>query len=252
MLGAPRPGAQVLAVVGAPEGQRPLVAVQRYGQGRSMVFAGEASFRWRMQLPSQDATFELFWRQAARWLASGTPDPVAVVPPASVSPGEPVPISVDVRNDSFAAVSDAQVAVHVVDPAGRTRDAKATLSDARLGRYSTALAFDDPGVYHVTTEARRGTTIIGTAGRWILAGGADRELSDPRLNEDVLRRVSRASGGSYLAGSDVSRLPALLASLDTEPAAPQVRELWHNVWIFLAIVVLLGSEWSLRRHWGLR
>jgi hypothetical protein len=45
---------------------RPLVAVQRYGQGRSMIFAGEASFRWRMQLPSEDHTFELFWRQAAR------------------------------------------------------------------------------------------------------------------------------------------------------------------------------------------
>jgi len=29
-------------------GARPLVAVQRYGQGRSMVFTGEASWRWRI------------------------------------------------------------------------------------------------------------------------------------------------------------------------------------------------------------
>ena len=48
-LGAPRPGAQVLAVVRAPDGPRPLVAVQRYGQGRAMVFTGEASWRWRMR-----------------------------------------------------------------------------------------------------------------------------------------------------------------------------------------------------------
>ena len=33
---------------------RALVAVQRYGDGRSMVFTGEASWRWRMLLPSSD------------------------------------------------------------------------------------------------------------------------------------------------------------------------------------------------------
>src|SRR4029453_13289685 len=84
-LGAPRPGAQVLAVARVPDGVRPLVAVQRYGQGRSMIFAGEASFRWRMQLPSNDTTFELFWRQAARWLSSGAPDPVTILPPQPIA-----------------------------------------------------------------------------------------------------------------------------------------------------------------------
>ena len=74
-LGALRPGAQALALVSAADGPRPLVAVQRYGQGRSMVFTGEASWRWRMQLPSEDRTHELFWRQSARWLASGVPAP---------------------------------------------------------------------------------------------------------------------------------------------------------------------------------
>ena len=42
-LGGPRPGASVLAMAaGAGGTPRALVAVQRYGEGRSMVFAGEA------------------------------------------------------------------------------------------------------------------------------------------------------------------------------------------------------------------
>ena len=66
MLGAPHPGAQVLATTVIPGGGRyPLVAVQRYGRGRSMIFAGEASWRWRMGLPSTDRTHEMFWRQTA-------------------------------------------------------------------------------------------------------------------------------------------------------------------------------------------
>ena len=87
-LGAPRPGAQVLALVKAPDGSRPLVAVQRYGQGRSMMFTGEASWRWRMQMPSEDRTFELFWRQAVRWLAASSPDAVSVAPVSGVAPGD--------------------------------------------------------------------------------------------------------------------------------------------------------------------
>jgi uncharacterized membrane protein len=252
LLGTPRPGAQVLAVVRAPEGVRPLVAVQRYGQGRSMIFTGEASFRWRMQLPSNDHTFELFWRQAARWLSSSTPEPVAIVPPQTITPGEATPIAIDVRNEGFAAVSDAQVAVRVTGPDRRVRDIRMPLSDARTGRYSADVKFDEPGAYHITTEVRRGGSVLGTASRWVLAGGSERELADPRLNEEVLRRVSRASGGRYLARADVDTLPTLLASIDPVSAAPRVQELWHNVWIYLAILMLLSMEWMLRRRWGLR
>ena len=42
-LGGPKPGASVLAVTGGPGGSpRALVAVQRFGEGRSMIFTGEA------------------------------------------------------------------------------------------------------------------------------------------------------------------------------------------------------------------
>ena len=76
-VGGPRPGATVLAVdvIGSPASFYPVVAVQRYGRGRSMIFAGEASWRWKMLLPSADRSFEFFWRQAARWLAGAVADP---------------------------------------------------------------------------------------------------------------------------------------------------------------------------------
>ncbi|MBI4485947.1 MAG: VWA domain-containing protein, partial [Acidobacteria bacterium] len=88
-LGGPRPGAMVLAVAAAAGGGVfPVVAVQRFGQGRSMIFAGEASWRWKMMLPSTDRTYELFWRQAARWLAGSAPDPVAITVPDAPEPGD--------------------------------------------------------------------------------------------------------------------------------------------------------------------
>ncbi len=86
-LGTARPGATVLATTSAAGASRPLIAVQRYGEGRSMVFTGEASWRWRMMLPSTDRSYETFWRQSVRWLALGATDPVAVFPAAAAGVG---------------------------------------------------------------------------------------------------------------------------------------------------------------------
>lgn len=250
-LGAPRPGAQVLAVANTIDGVRPLVAVHRYGRGRAMIFTGEASWRWRMQLPSTDRTYELFWRQSARWLASDAPNQVDAAPLGSVIPGTVHRVSVDVRDTGFEPVRNADVTMRITLPGGEVRDLKPRLLDAQTGRYAAETRFDQPGVYRVVAEARRGRDVLGTSDQWVLAGAADLEMADPRLNEDVLRRVSRASGGRYLETADISRLGSLLAS-SSDPAPPRLQELWHNVWIFIAVVTLLAAEWYLRRRWGMR
>jgi uncharacterized membrane protein len=251
-LGGLRPGARTLALVQTPDGARPLVAVQRYGQGRSLVFTGEASWRWRMQMPSADRTHELFWRQAARWVASGSPDPVSITAPDAPVPGGPAVIAVDVRGDDFEPKNHAPVTLQVTAPGGGTQQAHAILADTQTGRYSADVRVAEPGVYRVAATVGRDGAPPTRAERWFLVGGADLEMADPRLNEDVLRRVATASGGRYLPARDAAQLASLLASVESEPSAPTLRELWHNAWIFAGVMMLLAAEWTLRRRWGLR
>src|SRR5207302_8732024 len=124
-LGGPRPGATVLAVTQAPGGATyPMIAVQRYGQGRSMIFAGEASWRWRMMQSSSDRTHEFFWRQAARWLSRLSPDPVAVSVTDSSEPGDSIAIDVNARDAAFAPVADAVVDATLTAPGGESRPIK--------------------------------------------------------------------------------------------------------------------------------
>jgi uncharacterized membrane protein len=251
-LGALRPGAQALAIVRTPDGARPLVAVQRFGQGRSLVFTGEASWRWRMQMPSDDRTYELFWRQAVRWVGGGAPDRVSVAAPPGLVPGSTAQISVDVRNEDFAPVTDAQVSVSVTSPGGAVHDGRAAAVDPRAGRYASEFRVDDPGVYRVRASTVGGQQRATAAERWFLVGGADLEMADPRLNTQVLQRIAAATGGRYLAPDDVPELASMLQSVQPEAAAPELRELWHNPWIFATLMLLLAAEWILRRRWGLR
>jgi uncharacterized membrane protein len=254
-LGGPRPGAAILALTGGAGGvPRALVAVQRFGDGRSMIFTGEAAWRWRMMLPAADRSYDTFWRQAVRWLALPASDPVAItLPPGAVS-GTPVPIQVAVRNAAFEAVRDAAVDVRVARADGRLEQLRATPDpDAPAsGRYVARFDAGDTGVYRVTAEARRGSELVGSTSAALLVGGVDLEMTDPRLNEQVLERIAAATGGKLFAASDVGGLVTALEA-NSSTAALTVRvDLWHNGWSFAALLVLLSTEWLLRRRWGLR
>jgi hypothetical protein len=253
-VGGPRPGASVLAVAESAGGTaRALAAVQRYGLGRTMIFTGEASWRWRMHLPSADRTYETFWRQAVRWLALPAGDPVQLTLPADASPGDAVAIRVLVRSTAFEPIDNADVSVRISAPDGRMEQISAARGrGADDGLVEAMFRPGAAGVYRVTAEATRGGAALGAATGSLLVGGADFEMTDPRLNAPLLQRVALASGGRVMTDTD---LPALAASLQSRvPAAAlaATRDLWNTGWSFAAIVLLLAAEWILRRQWGLR
>jgi hypothetical protein len=86
----------------------------------------------------------------------------------------------------------------------------------------------------------------------MLVGGADREMTDPRLNTQVLERIALASGGGMVNPRDFA---ALLSALHGRVPAARLavtHDLWDTRWSFAALVLLLGAEWIVRRRWGLR
>ena len=86
----------------------------------------------------------------------------------------------------------------------------------------------------------------------MFVGASDREFADPRLNEALLRRLARASGGRYVRAADASRVPGWLQAATPQNAAPERRDLWHEPWAFALVLFALCTEWTLRRWWGLR
>jgi uncharacterized membrane protein len=250
-VGGPRPGATVLAVTSTPAGVvLPVVAVQRFGRGRSMVFAGEAAWRWRMLQSSTDRSYEFFWRQALRWLATEAPDPVALTLPAEIEPGDSMTVELEARDHSFVPVIDATVTATVTAPGGETRPLP--LRPAGKGKFASAETLESSGLYHVRAEAKRGAASLGIADRWFYVGGSDREFADPRLNEGLLRRLARESGGKYVRAADAGQIISELRSNAPRTTEPERRDLWHEPWALALVIALLSAEWMMRRRWGLR
>ena len=252
-LGAARPGASVLALVSAPGGDlRPLLAVQRYGRGRSMVFAGEGAWRWKMLLPVDDRRYDRVWGQVARWLTAGASEPVTVTTTGGRMPGDRVSLDLYVRDAEFRPVLDADRRIRVRTPSGDIEGLDAVLADAATGRHTTEFVAREPGVYRVEVSAEARGEVLGSATDWVLVGGVEAEWVDPRLNEPLLARLAASTGGQLLDVAEVSTLSEILRAARAVDTSPTNRELWHGFWSFLLVVVVLTTEWSLRRAWGLR
>ena len=252
-LGGAKPGASVLAVTGGPGGTpRALIAVQRFGDGRSMVFTGEASWRWRMLVPSSDQSYERFWRQAVRWLAQSAPEPVTLTLPAAPAPGDGIPVQIAARDRSYAMRADAIVSVSVTSPSGRVESVRADPWPSQPGQFRAAVRASEPGIYRVSVDARQGQTPLGSSVGTMLVGGVDAEMTDPRLNEDTLRRVAHASGGTVLAADDMRGLLDRLNAAAPAALLALRKDLWHTGWSFAILAGLLACEWLTRRAWGLR
>ena len=255
--GTVRPGASVLATTGGAGGvSRALVAVQRYGEGRSMVFTGEASWRWRMLMPSNDRIYDTFWRQAVRWLAIGAADPIALLPVAPAATGDELTVRVAVRDPAFQPQQDAQVDLRFVGPDGRISESGASREDESGSNaaftFAARMTPEQPGIYKVSARTRRAGAETDSAPLSFLVGGADLEMTDPRLNMPVLARLAAASGGRVLESQQIPVLLDALAANAPAAALAVRRDLWHNGWSLLTIVALLAGEWILRRRWGLR
>lgn len=252
LLGASRPAATVLAMTAGSSGVvRPLVAVQPYGRGRSAIFSGEGSWRWRMQLPSTDQSYEVFWRQFARWLANESPEPVAVraVP---AEPGEASRVVVEVRTPEHQPVTDAHVTLTVTDAAGTTQELPAALADAASGVYAAPWTPRAEGVYRVQATVQWGENAAEGASGVTLVGGQSSEFSDPRQNADVLERLANESGGKVVERGEIGRLPEWLSERAPSREVLVRRELWHHPLSWLLLACCLSGEWVLRRRWGLR
>jgi hypothetical protein len=205
-----------------------------------------------MMLPSTDRSYDTFWRQALRWLALSAQDPIAIEPPVGASPGDTVQIRTQVRNAAFDPQPDASVDLRVTDPGGKTQTLRVERGARDDGSFVAPVRVDVPGVYRFAADVRSGGKSLGSAERSMLVGGGDLEMTDPRLNVQVLERVALASGGRVVAPQDFGSVVDALRRRIPAARLAITYDVWHTAWAFSTLAVLLAAEWILRRRWGLR
>jgi uncharacterized membrane protein len=249
--GTPKPGATVLAEMTAGGRTMPLLITQNYGRGRTAVLATSGTWRWQMSLPLGDTSHDMFWRQLLRWLVADTPDRVV----ASASHQElfddgHIAFSADVRGKDYLPAADANVQADITGPGGVSANVNMTPAPDRPGTFQGEWTADKPGSYLGEVTAQRGGQELGRDVFTFQRTDGVAENFHTEQNRDLLEKLSSQTDGRYWRPQDLSKLPSEISYSEAGISVRETKMLWDMPIVFIVILLLLFSEWLLRRKWG--
>jgi uncharacterized membrane protein len=250
--GRPKPAAVVLAYMSPGGNQRlPLLVTQNYGRGRTGVFASAGSWRWQMQMPLSDMSHEMFWQQMLRWLVEGTSDRVVISSDKTVySDDTTTRLTASVRDKAYLPAADATVEARVLAPDGSEERHELRPDTQNPGAYTLALGVPRTGSHVIEVTARRGAEEIGRDALTLLREDGVAENFRTEQNRELLEKLASQTGGRYYTPANAGKLADEIAYSEAGISTRETRDLWNMPLLFLLAMVFKGSEWGLRRKWG--
>jgi uncharacterized membrane protein len=249
--GTPKPGAAVLAEMKAGGRSMPLLITQNYGRGRTAVLATSGTWRWQMSLPLGDTSHDMFWQQLLRWLIADTPDRVvASVPSQELFDDGHINFSADVRDKGYLPAADASVQANINGPGGGSATVDMSPVPDKPGTFQGEWTADKPGSYLAEVTAQRGGQELGRDVFTFQRMDGVAENFHTGQNHDLLEKLSAQTDGRYWRPQDLAELPNEISYSEAGITVRETKALWDMPIVFLLILVLLFSEWVLRRKWG--
>lgn len=250
-----KPGATVLSRVTDTNGQSvPALVVQRFGKGRAAALMIGDLWRWGLRRKTgEKRDLEKAWRQTVRWLVADVPQPVELdVRRQPESPGPAVELTVRLRDEDYAPLDNASVAVKITSPDSSELELTATPSDHEPGTYVTTFVPRSVGAYRfeVTATGADGSAVGEREAGWTEEGAAA-EFRRLTPNKEFVARIARETGGEVVPANRIDEFVRSLPNRKIPITQAWIYPLWHQWWVFVLAVACLAGEWGLRRFRGL-
>lgn len=251
-VGAVKPGAVVLLnVVPAGHKATPLLTIQKYGHGRVGLLASAGTWRWKMWQDHTDRSHSIFWDQLMRWMVTETPGTVLASTRQQVLADDGhLPLRVDVRDKTYMPVGGADVQATVVRPDGMSEIVNLSPDPIEPGIYTSDYNADKPGSYVIEVNAKKEKVDLGRDTLTFRREDGIAENFAASQNKELLQKLSADTGGSYYTPGNAPSLTKEIAISEAGINAHENLDIWDMPVVFLIALLLRGSEWLLRRKWG--
>jgi hypothetical protein len=252
LTGELKPGAVALLNAQLPGSKDiPMLVVQNYGRGRSFLFATGGSWRWRMRLDHKDMAHPTFWQQFLRSLVAGVPGPVNLASDRLIySDDDRIRLRAEVRTKTFEPASSASLTATLTDQSGRLSRFDLHPSADQEGVYEAQIAAPAPGSYQVEVTANSATELLGRDALVFHREDGVAENFHPQQNRELLEKIAAETGGRYWRLEDVAKLPSEITFSEAGITTRETLDLWDMPVVFLLALLLVSTEWLLRRRWG--
>ncbi|MDP7011064.1 MAG: VWA domain-containing protein [Verrucomicrobiota bacterium] len=252
------PGAETLLEIVNGNSVVPGLVFRRWGAGRVLYSAFDETWRWRFNIG--DRYHQRYWNQVAKWIME---------PPFAVQDSY---IAMDSGPTTYDVEDTAEIRVRIMNPElarkfqlqpklkpeaillrdGRVFGTFPLEADPESFTYRARSAPLEPGDYEVRVrlpEVPEEAIKVSTA--FTVATNPFGELGRLHCDEHLLKQVASDSGGDYYREEEMHRLIEALGPASDRREIVEEIVLWQSYWWFVPVMLLLTTEWILRRVKGM-
>ncbi len=240
------------------EAGNPLLVSGRLA-GRVLAFAGDSTWRWVMQNHEQE--YKQFWRQVILWLAfqDGRENNSVWIdlPQRRFQPNSYVTFNCRASDSSGALITDAEFEATLIQP-DQTSLALAIDIASQKGEITRNM-MSQPGIYQIQLRGRRDGKELGESKFEFVVFDRDKEKAVASANPEQMARLAAQTqphGGRVVLPENLNQVLQNLK--DHPPESIEVPLTWQlgqtaldGAIYLLVFTLLLGTEWILRKKWGL-
>jgi uncharacterized membrane protein len=253
----PKPGVGIVyaehPVDTGPDGRKaPLMVLSHFGAGRALFSSMDDSWRWRFY--TNESVFDTFWVQQLRWLARGKKlgqrRITFTADRDTYELGQPVRLRVVVLDPILRQQLPAELSVQVKDEKDRPVKMQSLQKQPADGDYAGTFAADRVGrfVFTIPSVSALGENLDAN----IEIIEPRLELTDARTNPVSLSSLaSETLGQSIPFGKARSVLPSLIPSAARTTLMPSDMPLWSAPLTMVLFMLLITTEWVLRKAYGM-
>lgn len=253
---ANKPGDQILIAqkIGTIATDEPLLTFTEINGVKSAHFMGDGIWRWRMRDFADHKNHHLFnelINKTVQYLSvKADKSFFRVFTKKTVNENESIDFTAEVYNQSYELITEPEVSLQIKDSDGKNYDytfsKKQTMYALSAGKFPA-------GEYRYEAKVKSGDKLYTKSGLIIVKEIVSEQINTV-ANHALLYQMAQQSGGKLVYKNQLAQLEKEILANDTIKSITyshkQLTDLIHLKWIFFIILVLLSTEWFLRKYNG--
>ena len=234
----------------------PIIGLHRYGKGKVLAIAASGIWRWDFLLKGTmqgGDYYDIFFNNAVRWLMLKEDlNRLQVNTNKRVyRSGEQIYFTAYTYDEQYKPLGDAQVKIIVLKEGKEINEIALQSTGLTPGQYEEEIASLPAGDYTYIASANLKGEPLGKKQGAFTISPYSIEYENLSLDEELLKRIAIESNGMYFTPEEVKNMKKNFDFKERIYTIHKEIEVWNHSYIFIAIVLLLAIEWTIRKRLGM-
>jgi len=234
----------------------PLLAIRTVGNKRVSEINFFNFYKWYQDPESNIRPFAIsLINNVVKWTSTSPDNRLLKINPVKkvFNESDNAVLTATLHNQNGELENQANIAVQIHKMGDSPQNY--SMENEGLGQYKLSLGNLPKGIYEFKATAKKGNMTMGTQNGQFSVGATSSEFINTTRNDAMLKFIAQSTGGKYFP-FDQSK--AVHAEMEQKGLfKPEIKTtdnrlyLYRSVWWFVIIVLLLTSEWGIRKYLAL-